>query len=231
MTDDLTTRILKLGERLVVCELSCADIVCDRSSGQIPRCLIIEETSRAGDTRGAAVIGLNPGSSSDEERQYYMDRNCTYASVVSWSCESGCKRGLDSRYYRRLRELIDALNLTGPILWTELAKCESKRGVVELPLQTFRTCTDKFLQYEIESLPVNWPLFAVGKEAYRGLAYRFPARTVIGVPHPTGSRGQFHALFENSKLRESVLRKIEAVLSATGQTVWISHPVPNSHTV
>lgn len=51
-------------------------------------------------------------------------------------------------------------------------------------------------------MPSDWPLVAVGWEAYKALAYLHPSRVVIGVPHPTASRGQFSKLFEQRKLRE-----------------------------
>ena len=96
-------------------------------------------------------------------------------------------------------KLVHALELKGPVLWTELVKCQSEPEVKELPVQTLRTCSGEFLRRELERLPENWPLFGVGWEAYKALAYLFSARTVIGVPHPTGSYGHFTALFEERR--------------------------------
>jgi hypothetical protein len=150
------------------------------------------------DGRGAAVVGLNPGRSKKDEQRYYLGNQCTYASAMSWFHD----KHLQCKYHKHLRRLVDALGLIGPTLWTELAKCENDPEFEELPLQTLRTCSGVFLQRELKCLPAGWPLLGVGREAYKALAYLFPKRTVIGVPHPTGSRGQFFALFENGSLCE-----------------------------
>jgi hypothetical protein len=219
--DTLSVELSKLGHDLVTCNRACAGIVCDRTTGQVPRSLYLEIHRRL-DRDGAAVVGLNPGRSTVVERQFYLDRGCTYDSVVSWYTESGTRQGLNHPYYRRLRNLVDDLGLEGPILWTELAKCESEADTVDPPpLQTFRTCTGAFLERELALIPPDWPLFAVGREAYRGLADRFPTRTVIGVPHPTGSRGEFAGLFDSGRLRESAAREASDALSSTGQAVWL----------
>lgn len=221
--ESLARKLEELGQGLVKCARGCPGIVCDRTSGRIPRCLYFETDCRLGG-RGVAVVGLNPGRSSPEEQQYYLARNCTYGSVVAWFRESGRKQGLNHPYYRHLRKLVDELGLTGPILWTELAKCENATETAGLPpLQTFRTCTGAFLQRELEMLPHDWPLFGVGAEAYKGLAYRFPNHTVIGVPHPTGSRGQFPALSENGRLREAVAAEARGVLAGSGRALWLTH--------
>lgn len=218
MTADLSDFIDRLGRDLVACHRACEGVVCDQTKGYIPRCLFLEAEQRSG-ARGAAIIGLNPGRSSHREQQYYLDRQCTYDSVVAWFRE----RGIRHPYYKHLRKLVDALGLTGPILWSELAKCENAPAIKELPLQTFRTCTATFLQRELEKLPEDWPLFGVGREAYKGLAYRFPNRTVLGVPHPTGSRGHFHnALFENGHLSQSAAEQAKAALAGEGRTLWLS---------
>lgn len=219
MTPDLSEFIDCLGRELVACQRACHGVVCSQATGHMPRCLFLEVEQRSGG-RGAAIIGLNPGRSSHREQQYYLDRRCTYDSVVAWFRE----RGIRHPYYKHLRKLVDALGLMGPILWTELAKCESAPAIKGLPpLQTFRTCTATFLQRELEKLPEDWPLFGVGGEAYKGLAYRFPNRTVLGVPHPTGSRGHFHALFENGHLCHYAAEQAKVALIAEGRTLWLSN--------
>jgi hypothetical protein len=220
---ELETLVRGLGQSLVACKRSCDGIVCNDQTGQIPRCLFLETAGRSG-TGGAVVVGLNPGRALKIEAQYYVDRGCTYESVVHWFQEAGSTHGLHHPYYRRLRGLLDDLELRGSILWTELVKCESGPDVTSLPLQTLRTCTGEFLQAELELPQVrDWPLFGIGGEAYKGLAYRFPKRTVVGVPHPTGSHGQFAALFENRRLRESIAMEVKAALSIAGKAVWLAH--------
>jgi hypothetical protein len=72
----------------------------------------------------------------------------------------------------------------------------------------------------------KWPIFGVGGEAYKAIAYRFPERTVIGVPHPTGSHGHFAALFaqhNGDELRSPQAEIISAVNEtlASAGTVWL----------
>ena len=148
-----------------------------------------------------------------------MARANTYAAVLGWFHE----RGLTHPYYARLRRLVGAIGFLGPILWTELAKCENNEATPGmLPLQTFRTCTSAFLQREVSVLPADWVLIAVGAEAYKGLAYRFPERSVIGVPHPAGSHGHFRALFIDGSLASGPARQAQAIIGAPGQAAWLS---------
>ena len=205
-----------IGRELVHCSRRCEGVRCDRRTGHLPRCLYVEVTGRRG-RRGAVVIGVNPGRSSASERRFYRERDSTFDAVGTWFAELGTHHP----YYVHLRRLVDSFGLEGPIIWTELAKCENRRGVTRLPLQTFRTCTRAFLQRELEACPKNWPLVAVGTEAYKGLAYRFPTRTVIGVPHPTGSRGHFHALFRDGKLRKPTAAGARKALRTDGAAVWL----------
>ncbi|MBI2953189.1 MAG: hypothetical protein HYY30_02670 [Chloroflexi bacterium] len=58
-----------------------------------------------------------------------------------------------------------------------------------------------YLNRELQSIPHDWPLIAIGYEAYKAMAYIHPSRIVIGIPHPTASRGQFSKLFDQKKLR------------------------------
>jgi hypothetical protein len=100
-------------------------------------------------------------------------------------------------------------------------KCEKKSSGYDLPpLQTFRTCTKIYLQKEIETVPDNLPLIAVGIESYKALSYLFASRTVIGVPHPTGSYGQFHKLFNNGSLRPEIKTPINGIVNRR-EVVWV----------
>jgi hypothetical protein len=179
--------------------------------------LYFEGVRRSG-RKGSIVVGLNPGQSSEFQRHYLLERGCTFAAVTDWFVD----HGMDYPYYALLRRLLDCLGRDGPILWTELAHCETEADLVRLPLQTFRTCTGAFLQREVALFPATWPLFAVGTESYNGLAYRFPRRTVIGVPHPTGSRGHFHALFKNGRLRSRVATRGQRALGTKAAAIWLT---------
>jgi hypothetical protein len=211
---DLSQRFATLGEELVRCTEACSGITLEPQRGIVPRCLIFEVVSRT-DSAGCAVVGLNPGHAPERERQYYVQHGLTYDSLVSyWSAH-----GKSHRYAVLLRRFLDAAELTGPILWTELAKCESS-GTTLPPLQTFRCCVTKFLERELSILPKDWPLIGVGRASFNALAFRFGSRPVIGVPHPTGSYGHFGRLFGKDGLRTVVATEVRAALGGAG-AVWL----------
>ncbi len=114
------------------------------------------------------------------------------------------------RYYSYLREFLDAADHRGPILWTELVKCESAVDVKQLSVQTIRDSIDRYLIREIACVPETWPLIGVGVKAFEILAFRFPRRLVIGVPHPTGSYGQFHKLMPGGTLDKTAKEQLAA---------------------
>ena len=71
----------------------------------------------------------------------------------------------------------------------------------------------------------RWPLVALGREAYKALAYLYPARTVIGVPHPTGAYGnKFTALYVGRELRISKRKVQSALAGSPGQLLWLGDP-------
>ncbi|MBI1281686.1 MAG: hypothetical protein GC179_26405 [Anaerolineaceae bacterium] len=216
---DLEDEIREIGVRMVGCSNECAGINRQQVDGILPRCLFLETTNRQ-QGQGTVVVGINPGRSGADEQKFYQEQGQTYEQTVAYWDEN--LRGRHP-YYKRLRELIDKLELSGSILWTELVKCENhpKQGGLP-PLQTFRTCTSRYLQSELKIVPVDWPIMAIGLESYRATAYMFPERIVIGVPHPTGSFGrQFHRLLDP----ESVPIIKEFIAKSLGaeemQAVWI----------
>lgn len=133
---------------------------------------------------------------------------------------------MNLKYYTWLKRIPDNLGLRGPILWTELVKCTSKVKGTLPPLETFRICISNFLSKELESVPRSWPLIAAGKYVYQALAFRFPNRIVIGVPHPTGSYGHFQKLF--SKLNNKKMLKVfkpelrKMWSSGCGKAAWLN---------
>jgi len=186
----------KLGANLVNCELRCGGITNDPESGIIPRGLIHEP--REG-SNSCIVIGLNPGKCNIEERKYYLKHGIQYESLKKYFFDDSNLH--DHPYFRKTRDLLNLLGFDGNILWTDIAKCEcsGKNGTV--PVQTFRVCIDRFLRQEIKQC-VYSTIFALGKTAYNFCALSFPDRYVVGIPHPTGSRGHF------IKLQHSVTAKL-----------------------
>lgn len=197
-----------IGSKMVACDAQCKDINSNRASGVLPRCLFFETR---GGTFGAVVVGLNPGISSKQERNFYCQHGATYNSTNEFWIQHLKNT---NRYYCRTRRLVDALGLDGPLWWTELAKCESMPDVRFLSVQTLRYCGGRFLHWELRVVPKSWPVVAVGREAFKALAYLLPDRTVLGCPHPTGSRGYFDRLFDNGALSQEVNELARECLAA-----------------
>jgi hypothetical protein len=205
----LEDEIRRLGTELVLCNEPCAGILRNASAGILPRCLVIERSAKLG--KGCFVAGINPGPSGSKERDIYRRAGGTYDSFLQeWN-----RRIHKVPYYKRLRHFINEIGLEGPILWSELAKCEKNKDSDGIPLQTLRFCSNKFLIRELAQVPPEWPLIGVGAEAYKALAYMQPNRTVLGIPHPTGSRGHFHRLFTGDHLRNDILIKALEVLDSS----------------
>ena len=211
--------IMRIGQQLVLCDAGCAGIRCHQSAGIPPRGLIFELTGRR-PTRGSAVIGINPGHARPREIRTYLTSGTEYEVVLRY-----WQNVITAfPYYRKIRQFLNQVGLRGPILWSELAKCENAAGAAGLPpLTTLRRCTGRFLNRELELIPSNWPLIGLGGEAYKALAYLYPGRTVIGVPHPTGSYGHFSRLMLRNRVRPGVQRTIREMLSKRpGDCVWLA---------
>ncbi len=200
--------IYKIGEEMIKNHPHYPDTVYDLDNGIIPRCLIYEEKSRDFSVRGSVIVGINPGRSKKDEQVFYKDHGNSYDAVLEyWN-----KKIKNLRYYAGMKSFVDSVDLTGPILWTELVKCESPKDV-KLSTQTIRDSIHMYLFEELKVIPKNWPLVAVGNEAFKILSYRFPNRTVLGIPHITGSYGQFSKLFSKNKIDASAKRQLEKVLA------------------
>lgn len=161
---------------------------------------------------------MNPGKSTPPEREFYVQLGGTYESVKRfWHSEAP-----KIQYYVKARKVIDQLGFDGPILWSDLAKCENAPETKTPPLQTLRCCTSRFLFRELEAAPPDWPILALGWEAYRALAYLFPRRAIIGIPHATGAWGAFAQMFENGQIRANLRdRAVSAVDEIEPRAVWL----------
>jgi hypothetical protein len=215
---DLEAAIDQIGRQMVACDHRCGGVSCDQLEGILPRCLILEIAGRS-DGCGCAVVGINPGHARAAEIAYYKRKGTKYEVVVQYWRETIAS----FQYYVRLRKLMNAFGLNGPILWTELAKCENAPGTKFPPLKTLRDCTGRFLTQELEVIPLEWPLIGVGKEAYQSLAYRYPTKTVIGIPHPTGAYGdRFSRHLPEGRLHSESNAAVRRIISnPPGELLWI----------
>lgn len=206
------------GERMVNCALNCHGVSNVPVEGKIPRCLYIENEKGNLET-GCIIVGLNPGQSNKDnsENQTYITQGISYKAIENhW-----LTFGLHHQYYKKLKKLVLSLGYDGPILWTELVKCESGVNTKVLPLSTMRKCVNEYLLDELNNTPSDWPIFAVGKEAYKALAYIYPDRTIIGVPHSTGSFGHFNRIMGNGKINEVILSQIKELVK--GSVIWLEN--------
>jgi hypothetical protein len=184
----------------------------------------LEIDKREADERGVVIVGLNPGRASEKERRYYIENGPSYETFVK-ILEDLPGSG-NHPYNRRLRENVIGWGLTGPILWSELAKCQSKPDVTRLPLQTFRTCVGKFLNREMELVPHDWPIIAAGREAFKAISYLFSQRAVIGIPHPTGARTtKAQKTMITSKQAKCVIDQL--LICSTPTAVWLPDKLPD----
>jgi len=215
-----------IGAELVRCSDGCAGIWCNQANGIVPRTLFLERSEATGP--GCYAVGLNPGTSKHRERAFYRQHR---QNGVSYDHVKEYRRSIcDIRYFRMTRTIIDQLGLRGPIIWSNLAKCENAEGQKDPPpVQTMRHCAGRFLRRELEVAPPDWAVLAIGLHAFVALAYLATGRAVIGIPHTTGSRN-FRMLFEgndvNGLLRREIRERACAALAAT-EAVWLAPALHN----
>lgn len=211
MNTKIRDAIYGIGKRLISDHsyTKYADLECNFSEGVIPRGLIYEEDNRDTNAIGCVMVGLNPGKANKEERDFFKSEPLSYERFLLYWEENVLQRP----YYKRLRKLADEIELGGPVLWTELVKCQNKEKG-KLSVQTIRDDINKYLFRELENIPASWPLFGIGNQAFEILSYRFPDRLVLGIPHPTGSYGLFPKLFENKKLRRDIFNYTKKILKS-----------------
>ena len=190
---DLKKEIQNIGREVTNCPRRCKGIVKERGRGIIPRGLILEED---GSRRlGCVIVGINPGNAKEKERNHFRNCYIEKAPLYECYCHFWEEKLKNARYYSNLRDLARRLGFKGAILWTELCKCErDKRRYRVVPIQTLVTCMESFLKRELEAVNSNVPIIAASNIAYQALCYSFPDRFIIGVPHPTGSKGHFKEL-------------------------------------
>lgn len=217
--------IHNIGARMVGCAMKCRGVARAQNLGILPRCLILESEGRM-EGSGAIVCGLNPARSKKEEQQYYITHGASYESVVEyWNTHI---RHIP--YYQKLRRLVDALNVAGPILWTDTVKCEKHKGLQGFSHSSFpdtvRRCTANYLHPELAACPPDWIAIGVGHDAFTTLSLICPGRFVLGVPHCVGQGGageRFDNLFIGNRLKPQVVAKFQSARSAepTG-ALWLT---------
>jgi len=218
----LEAAIIKIGRDLVACDNNCEGVCNKKDDGILPRCLY-PEFGEDGE-KGCIIVGHNPGISSRNEREAYIKYKnggvLDYGKLVEyWGNNIKDKH----QYYLRLRGIVREMGFDGPILWTELVKCEKENSELkELPVETIRNCIKKYLYKEIETTDNNWQIFAIGRISFNVLSFRFPNSPIIGIPHPTGSRGDFWLLFQNNSRNNPLKEGIRKAIREIGKkAIWL----------
>ena len=213
--DKLEKTIRGIGSDLARCKNQCEGIECNYNEGIIPRCLTLEKRGTDANIEcGCIIAGINPGICNKREMERCKQPGNRYEHWLRlWDDEVK-----EYRYFKRLRQLIANLGYTGPILWTDLAKCQNKIKGKLPPLQTFRTCAQKFLSRELICNKVieSWHIFAIGKEPYQAISYLYPNRTVIGVPHPSARGQHFNILLRESSSYKNFKKSVQ------DKAVWLN---------
>jgi len=225
--EKIKSGVHKIGSEMLKCTKYCPGILLDPENGVLPRCLVFENDGRGDIRKGCIIIGINPGHSSKYEREFYREKGKGYNGILNyWKNPNSKRRPISERsYYKSLRRLADEFGLTGPILWTELVKCEKIKGVRSIPLQTYRTCIRYYLNKELSLAPENWPVIAASRRVYNALAYMYPKGNIIGVPHPTGPYANKyfkHLFYKNTKLLKSVKKMFTRKMGMKfGRIFWL----------
>lgn len=218
--EDLARQLAVLATDLVGCSEGCAGVRARApTDGDVPRVIYLEKPETQG--AGVIVVGMNPGDADDNEREVirkHADRKngplarALYSEFVSNILPK-------HPYYTRVRGAVRALGYPGPILWTEAVKCSSvERGSLSIRTctATFRTCGNKWLRRELDLAPPEWPVVAVGRDAFTAAALMLPGRRVLGIPHATAARSPaFWRVFgrinpkASLQVRSDVLRRFD----------------------
>jgi hypothetical protein len=206
---DLNAFINTIGSELVNCsnKLVCQGINFNPEKGVFPRCLYLETDGRDLDKQGCVIIGLNPGTILDKEEGNGVgirEKN-KFSSLIKFkdlTLEQDRESLFQEQnkffnediknnvvYYRRIKAIINFLEIKGPILWTELVKCECPKSSDGLIKSTVYNCATKYLFKELEMVPKEWPIFAIGDETYRYLLLRESIK-LIGLPHASQMYGK-----------------------------------------
>jgi hypothetical protein len=197
----------------------------DFKKGDIPRCLYYEDGEK-NNRDGCVIVGLNPGKPRDPEKAHYRNNKKklaegNYEPVLGWWQEEGPKRnqGSKGRYYEQARGLARGLGRKGPIIWTELVKWGFHEKKGKFRMQTIRDHVRSFLKEEIKIAPRSWPLIALGRRAFEVLAFVFPDRKIIGVPHPTGryAKKKFEDLNRNRNRNNEIAKAKKLLSKKTGK--------------
>lgn len=203
----IKSKIHKIGCELVRCNTSCKGVKHNQRQGILPRSLWLNDREK---NSGLVIIGINPGRAKKKERKCYRNHiqnkgnKSLYNLTVRWLKGyfewSKPRREHKSSYFTKLKILIEKIGFNGPILFTDLVKCQNKYKKKRFPpIETIRTCISKYLNKELDITSL-WPIITLGKDVFNIIACRYLDRTIIGIPHISGAYGI--SMKHNAKFKE-----------------------------
>lgn len=235
---------IELGSKIIYCNKKCEGIVNDNEEGIIPRLLmlstitenqpnILEDLSI--DKRPKlGIFGLNPGRHLPFENIVYknilckdMSKNDIFKEIHNIWLEIF----LDSKskymtYFKNILIFLKAskdlfhISEDDIILWGEIVYCESEidhelKDKKQIPKSTFKTCIDTYMD-DVLKLIEGDILICMGYEAFEKMKKYLEKsnKKVLGIYHPSGSRGRFNEYFEDkSELSSAVIDEIKKFLN------------------
>lgn len=204
--EELNIKINKIGQQMVNCPLSCEGIENKKKEGIIPRGLFLETNGRTGDNI-IVIVGMNPGRMQKDDKEY-KDTLKDVKSYKNYAKSFENKVLYKHPYFKKTREVLGILNFNGPILWTEIVKCQSEENG-KLPYSTIRKCVHTFLKEEVKLIDDSI-IMALGDKAYNTCLLIFPERKIIGCPHPSGANSGFHKFLNDLKdKKQSIVKSID----------------------
>jgi len=225
---NIKNKISKIAQQIINCDKNCDGVYSNLKEGVIPRGLILETEGRKSNAKGCIVIGINPGKASKFEKNYYREKYIENKGSINYEnllflWENGWKNKKpvkNCQYFQKLRKISNGLGLKGPIIWTNLAKCQNQ----DPPLQTIRTCVGTYLKKELELFPSDWPIIAAGREPYILSACLCPNHIIIGVTHPSERSGRFDDFFDEDNI---LYKKFQINLNKLwdgkrGEAIWLA---------
>lgn len=207
--------IKNIANEMAVCSTGCAGVTNAPRAGRPPRGLVLETQGRHGS--GAIVVGQNPGKAGRVEAQHYRVNGSGYKQqLAAWHALIRDQVA----YFVLLRQLLAHLKLDGPILWTDVAKCEGTNP----PLGTLMTCSQRYLARELSVIPADWPVIAAGAQAFHAIGFMAGLRPVVGLRHPTGrfSAKGFQVQLEKLANDSLYLAAVRQHVRTPSARVWLA---------
>jgi len=189
-----------------------------------PRTLYLEERKGA---KKAIIIGINPGKPKKGEKEEYIKKfenkgKIEYNDLIDY-WEKHLKK---EKYFEKIRNLLNNIDIRGTLLWSNLCKCQTKSSDKIPSIQNLRYCINKFLKKEIDCLDNKWFLICVGYESFKAISYIYYNKKVLGIYHPTG--GGRHFMVYSGKERK--IKKIVNTLikEKKNQAIFINEKILNN---